>query len=150
VSIHPVPIIELAPGAAESGFAPMLAQLVRQNLDDDPAKREAFPAVVGRVAILVVDMHIAVTLQFAGGKLVVHDGIHGVPDLVVRAPADIVMRLSLLETGRFGLPDPRGEVAKDLIRGLRDGSVRIHGLPFALPLLARFSNLLAVAPPKAA
>jgi hypothetical protein len=60
------------------------------------------------------------------------------------------MRLSLMETGPFGLPDPRGEVVRDVARAMREGKVRIHGLPAALPLLARFSNLLAVAVPKAA
>ena len=49
-----------------------------------------------------------------------------------------------METGRFGLPDPRGDVNRSMVQALRDGSLRVYGLPAGLPLLARLGTVLAI------
>ena len=43
------PVIELAPGAENNGFATMLADLVRQNLEAKPHKVADFDAIAGRL-----------------------------------------------------------------------------------------------------
>ena len=139
------PCIALAPGARRNGFASMLAQLVRQNLDERPAKKRTLSRMHGRVAIVVEDLELVVTLRFAGGHLHIHDGFYGIPDVTVRAPAEWVTKMSLMELEpRFGLPDPRGSVTREVADASRAGIVRVRGLLPCLPLMLRLTKLLAV------
>jgi hypothetical protein len=136
--------VELAPGASENGLAVMMATMMSQNLADHPERRGSFDRLVGRVAIVADDADVALTMELTGGRAVVHDGIVGIPDLTIRGPAEIIADLSRMETGRFGLPDPRGEVNRAMVAALREKRLRIFGLPGALPLLVRFGNVLAI------
>jgi hypothetical protein len=135
--------IELSPGADENGLATMVATLIAQNLADDPRRARAFERLAGRVAIVAEDANAATTLDFRRGRLVVHDGIVGIPDLTIRGGYEQIGDMSRME--RLGpLPDPRGPVNRALARALRQGKLRIHGLPRALPILVRMGVLLAV------
>jgi hypothetical protein len=102
-----LPTIELAPGAENNGFATMLADLVRQNLEAKPHKTGDFDALSGTIAIVADDAEVALTLVFDRGRLVVHDGILNVPDVTIRGTADIIMAMSNIPlTKRFALPIP--------------------------------------------
>jgi hypothetical protein len=136
--------IELAPGANENGLAVMMATMMSQNLDDHPDRRSAFERMVGRIAIVAEDAGVALTMELQGGRVVVHDGIVGIPDLTIRGSAEIIADMSRMESMRFGLPDPRGEVNRAMVAALRAKQLRIYGLPAALPLLARFGKVLAI------
>lgn len=136
--------VELAPGAGDNGLAIMMATMMSQNLADHPERRGAFERLVGRVAIVAEDAEVALTMELRGGRAIVHDGIVGIPDLTIRGAAELIADLSRMETGRFGLPDPRGEVNRAMAQALRDKRLRIYGLPAALPLLARFGKVLAI------
>jgi hypothetical protein len=99
--------IQLAPGAEENGLATMLADLVRQNLEAKPHKRPDFEALVGTVAIVADDAEVALTMRFARGRMTVHDGIVGIPDLAVRGSSDAILALSNLPIGTpLALPVP--------------------------------------------
>lgn len=136
--------IELAPGAGENGLAIMMATMMSQNLADHPDRRAAFDRMVGRVAIVAEDADVALTMELSGGRVVVHDGIVGIPDLTIRGSSEVIADMSRMESGRFGLPDPRGEVNRTMVAALREKKLRIYGLPAALPLLARFGKVLAI------
>lgn len=136
--------VELAPGAGDNGLAVMLATLMSQNLEDHPERRPAFERLRGRVAIVAEDADVALTMEMQGGRVIVHDGIVGIPDLTIRGTSEIIADMSRMETGRFGLPDPRGEVNRAMVAALRDKKLRIYGLPAALPLLVRFGKVLAI------
>lgn len=136
--------IELAPGAAENGLAIMMATMMSQNLADHPDRHEAFGRLVGRVAIIAEDADVALTMEFTGGRAIVHDGIVGIPDVTVRGSAELIADLSRMETGRFGLPDPRGEVNRAMWAALRERRLRVYGLPIGFPLLARLGAVLAI------
>jgi hypothetical protein len=139
------PCIELAPSAEDNGFAAMLAQLVRQNLDDHPDKKATFLRMRGRVALVVDDLGLSVTLVFDGGRLTIHDAVHGIPDATIRATSDYVMKMSLVELdARTGLPDPRGEVAREIVAASREGAIRVFGLLTSLFLLARLTRVMSV------
>lgn len=139
------PCIELAPGTESNAFADMLAQLVRQNLDDHPDKKGAFLQMRGRVALVVEDLGVAVTLSFGGGKLSVHDGIHGIPDATMRTTSDYIMKMSLIELDpRTGLPNPKGAVAREIWNASRRGEIRVFGLLTSLGLLARLTRVMSV------
>lgn len=136
--------IELAPGAGDNGLAIMMATLMSQNLEDHPDRRPAFDRLVGRIAIVAEDAGVALTMELSGGRVIVHDGIVGIPDLTIRGESEIIADMSRMESNRFGLPDPRGEVNRAMFAALREKRLRIYGLPAALPLLARFGKVLAV------
>jgi hypothetical protein len=137
--------IELAPGAGDNGLAMMLATMMSQNLDDHPDRRSGLERLQGRVAIVAEDADVALTIDFQRGRVVMHDGIVGIPDLTIRGESEIIADLSRMETGRFGLPDPRGEVNRAMVRALREKRLRIFGLPAGLPLLAGMGKVLAIA-----
>lgn len=139
------PLIELYPGAEDNGLASMLAQMLRQNLDDHADKKAAFGKLVGRVAIVATDLDMAVTLDFRGGALSIHDGIAGIPDVTVRAGYEQIMQMSLVELrGPLGLPDPKGEVAREVFSASVDGRIVVHGALAHLPLMARLTRVMSV------
>src|SRR5579883_981362 len=104
--MHPSSI-ELAPGAEENGLALMLADLVRQNLDSKPHKKGDFDALDGAVSIVADDADVALTLRFDGGRLTIHDGIVGIPDVTIRGDSDTILALSNMPLATsLGLPIP--------------------------------------------
>lgn len=139
------PSIQLGPDTSDAGLAGMLASLVRQNLDDHPSKKDVFSRMVGRVAIVASDADVSVTLRFEAGRLVVSEGIVGIPDLTIRAPTEAITKMSMLELrGRFGLPDPRGETTRDIARASARGDIEVHGLLANVPLMLRLARVLSV------
>lgn len=125
------PQIELAPGADDNGLANMLAGLIQQNLEDKPHKRADFERLRATVAIIADDAGVSLTLRFDRGRLVVHDGIVGIPDVTIRATSDDIMNLSLVEllpTPVLGaLPDLRGKALRQVGQAFLKRRVRIYG-----------------------
>jgi hypothetical protein len=136
--------VELAPEAEKNAFASMMATLIRQNLDDHPERASAFKTAKGRVSIEVADLGIEVTFVFDRQRVVIYDGVRGIPDVRLRAPAELVMATSNMESGRFGLPDPRGEVNRKLASALREGELVLVGALRSPLLFASLGRLLAV------
>jgi hypothetical protein len=148
------PIITLAPGAENNGFATMLAELVRQNLDAKPHKVADFDAIQGSIAIVAEDAEVALTLVFDRGSLVVHDGIEGVPDVTVRGTSDIIMAMSNIPLRRFfplpPLPIPaRGDkqgvaTLKEIGAAMRGGAFHAYGMPFHVPMMVHLTRVMSV------
>jgi len=141
----------LAPGAEDNGLCTMLAALVRQNLAAKPHKRADFRALAGNVAIVAEDAEVALTMRFDSGKVTLHDGIVGVPDVTIRGPADAIVGLSNVPLStRFALPiarrgDAEGQrAARTMLRGLRDGSLRVHGALANPALVLRLTRVMSV------
>ena len=138
-------VVELAPGASDNGLASMLAGLVYQNLCDKPHKERDFARLFGRVAIVAEDAGVSLTMVFDRQKLVVHDGIVGIPDVTIRAQSEVIMDMSLVElTRRFALPNPRGEVQKRVSAAMRDGRVKIYGALANIPMLIRLNRIMSI------
>lgn len=138
-----MPAIELAPGAGDNGLATMLATLMAQNLADHPERARAIEGLRGRVAIVAEDAGVALTIEVARGRVVVHDGIVGIPDLTIRGGFEQIGDLSRIESVG-ALPDPRGPVARSIARAIRERKLRIFGLPWSARLLLGVAELLAV------
>jgi hypothetical protein len=141
--------IELAPGADDNAFASMLADLLRQNLEAKPHKNKDFRELVGNFAIVADDADIALTLAFDHGKLLIHNGIRGVPDVAVRGSSDAIMALSNVPLTRpLALPVPTDRAAADvlrqLIRATRTGELRIHGMLGNIGMLNRLTRVMSV------
>jgi hypothetical protein len=144
--------IRLAPGAEENGLANMLAQLVRENLEGKPHKRTDFAALSGSIAIVADDACVALTMRFErGGKLTIHDGIVGVPQLTIRGSGEVIMALSnmpLATALALPIPDPRDKqavsVVRDVLVALRTGNLHFHGALFHPGLLMKLSHIMSV------
>jgi hypothetical protein len=146
------PDVSLAPGAEENGLAMMLAGLVRQNLEAKPHKQGDFAALRGSVAIVADDADVALTLCFErGGKLVIHDGIVGIPDVTIRGPSEAVLALSNMPLAtRLGLPipDPRDREAVKTVRSvmgaMRDGSLHVYGMAYHFALVMKLTRVMSI------
>ena len=138
--------IHLAPHAEDNGYAVMVAQLLRQGLDERPEKEATLARMFGRVTLVVTDLDLTVTLVFEGGRVTVHDGFSGIPDVTVRAPSEWHTKMSLVELEpRFGLPDPRGAVTREIFEATRRGEIETHARLGAIPLMLRMTKVLSVA-----
>ena len=58
------PSIHLAPRAEDNGYAVMVAQLLRQGLDERPEKKATVAKMHGRVTLVVTDLGLTVSLVF--------------------------------------------------------------------------------------
>ena len=143
--------VELAPGADENGFAVMMADLVRQNLEAKPHKRKDFAALSGDVAIVVEDADVALTMSFRRGKLTIHDGVSGIPDATIRGDADSVIAMSNVPLSRrLGIPwaAPRDKASVEALKGfvaaMRTGRVHVFARLGAYPMLGRLTRVMSV------
>src|SRR5215471_18119968 len=144
--------VTLAPGAEENGLAMMLRDLVQQNLEAKPYKKADFEALRGSVSIVADDADVALTMRFErGGKLTIHDGIVGIPDVTIRGPSDAIMALSNMPLAtRLGLPipSPRDREAVKTVRtvmgAMREGKLHVYGMAFHLPLVMRLTKVMSI------
>lgn len=111
-----------------SAFASMLGGLIEANVKSRPEKENDFDTLVARVGIWVTDISEGVTLDFKGGRLVVHNGLKPRRTITIRADADTVMSLSNLKIGPLGLPIYVDEVGRGIAMKLIRGSLKIDGL----------------------
>jgi hypothetical protein len=147
----PMVAIELAPGAEDNGLASMLADLVRQNLEAKPHKVPDFEALDGTVAIVAEDADVCLTLRFERGRLTIHDGIVGIPDLAIRGSSDMIMAMSNMPlTKPFGLPipDPRDKeqvaVSQSVMAAMRGGELKMYGALLHPGIVVRLTRVMSV------
>jgi len=146
------PDVQLAPGAEENGLALMLADLVRQNLEAKPHKQSDFAALAGSVSIVADDADVALTMKFeSGGKLTIHDGIVGIPDVTIRGPSDGILALSNMPlTTRLGLPIPNPNnreavrTVQSLFRLMREGKLHVYGMALHLALVMKLTRVMSI------
>ena len=98
----------------------------------------------GRIALVIVDLNMSVTLEFTGYAVRVHAGIVGIPDATVRASYEHIMKMSLVEMGKYGLPDPKGEVSAEISAAQERGDITIHGFYRNLPLMLRLTRIMSI------
>ncbi len=111
-----------------SAFASMLGGLIEANVMSRPEKQKDFQDLVARVGIWVTDIDEGVTLDFKGGKLVVHNGLRQTRTLTIRTDADTVMNLSSLKIGPLGMPVYFDSVGRGVAMKLIRGGLKIDGL----------------------
>jgi hypothetical protein len=137
------PRIRLAAGAEEVGLAVMLADLIRQNLEQNPRKEPDFGKLDAVIAVEVPDVEVAVTLEFLRGSLVVHGGLADSPQLLIQAGARNLLALPLVKIWAR-MPNILSSDSRILRNGLLSGEVKIRGM-FRHPLkLLRFTRLISV------
>ncbi len=138
------PSVILDQGAEDNGFAGMLADLMRQNMEQHPDKARIFGWLKGSVAITARDAEVSLTLFFNRGSCVVFDGVVGKPDLQIEADSEMILNLSNVPL-RFGLPDLLKPAGQGLVKQLLSRQLKIQGLPFHALTLLLLTNVLSVA-----
>jgi hypothetical protein len=145
--------ISLAPGAEENAFAAMLCELVRQNVESKPHKKKDLAALgKGRgvtVALVADDADVALTLEFRGSVLTLHDGIKGIPDVAVRGTSDAIMAMSNIPLTRpLALPIPTDrpslDVLREMVRATRTGDLKVFGMLGNVRRLNALTRLMSV------
>jgi hypothetical protein len=135
--------IRLAAGAEDVGLAVMLADLIRQNLEQNPRREPDFRKLDASISIEVPDVEVTVTLEFSRGSLIVHDGLRDSSQLRIQAGARNLLALPLVRISA-GLPNLLSPDSRILRNGLLSGQVKIRGM-FRHPLrLVRFTRLISV------
>ncbi len=137
-----IPIV-LAPGAHEVGLATMLADLIRQSMEQNPKKRVDFDRLHTVVHLHVRDAEVTVSLEFEAGRLTVHGGAHGTPKIRIAADAEAVLALCMIKIVG-GMPHPLHHHNRRLIRMIATGEIRIEGMPRSPIQLLRFTRLVSV------
>ena len=122
-----MPEIGFAPGADADALAIMLADILEQNLKENPQRAKDFDALNIGVGIDVLGADVQLTLRFQGGKLTFHSGIVDRPGLIISAEMDDLMELTNLQV-RFGLPNPFNETGIAVIKKLFKGELKIKGI----------------------
>ena len=130
------PIIDVASAAEGIALAVRLADSVRASVEGDPDKRRLFERLRGSIT-LVEEGGVTFTLRFDFGRLTVHAGVVGVPDVTLRGDSQALERL--LGAWRSGASTGRG-VQRSLaaLRG-----VTVYGLARHPRLFSRLLRLLA-------
>lgn len=137
------PDIRLAPGAEEIGLASMLAELIRQNLEQKPHKRADFDKLDTVVSIEARDAEVTITLEFRRGSLVVHGGVHGRPAITIVTDSETVLKLSLASIV-CGLPNFLDAGGREMLQKMRRGELKITGMLGSPVQLVRMTRLMSV------
>jgi len=128
---------------SDNGFATMLADLIRQNLDQSPGKIKIFNSLKARVLIEARDIQTAVGLEFKQGELTISGNTITQSHLHIIADSATVLDLCLLKI-KFGLPyffDANGfKVLKKLITR----QLIIKGMLRHFPTLVKLTGLFSV------
>lgn len=129
--------------AASVPFAGILADLLTANLTQRPEKRAVYEKMRGSVAIDLIDIETAVTLNFAGGKLRIEEGIAGCPEIVIRTASERVMDLNALRIVG-GLPWYFDEAGRRVLGHLVSGRLKLKGLFTHPVLLTQLTKIMSV------
>jgi hypothetical protein len=145
--VEPAPEADLVDYADKepSAFATMLGGLIEANVKSRPEKQGDFQRLVARVGIWVTDIDEGVTLDFKGGKLLVHNGLRPTRTLTIRADAETVMSLSSLTIGPLGMPVYVDSVGRGVAGKLLRGRLKIDGLLPNLLTLNAVTRIFSVA-----
>jgi hypothetical protein len=143
------PVVDLGPGAEHDPLARSLAEIVRANVSREWQRRE-FARLRGSAAVVADDAGTALTLRFDFGRLTIHDGVVGVPDVTIRGTTrdiEALTRLpfnSALGVPLAGLKDDEGRAAVLLVlRALRGGALKIYGMTFHARFVLRLLRVLS-------
>ena len=144
-------VVDLAPGTDRNPIARELAARVRSNLEASESTSGGFRSMRGSVLIIADDLGAALTLRFDFGRLTIHDGRVGVPDVTLRASAaglDNFGRIADAVGGLGGLLGSGRRAAArraaNVLNELRASDIKVYGLVRHPRLVLRLVNLLRV------
>ncbi len=138
-----MPDVQLAAGAEETPLAVMLAELLKQNLEEKPERAKDFNALGISVGIEATDADAQITLQFQNGRLTVHSGFVN-PGLVISTDSVTLLGLSNMNI-KFGMPWYFDETGLEVVKKLLKRELKIKGLLLHPLALTRLTKVMSVA-----
>ena len=113
-------------GDAPSGLAPLLADLIEQNLRRAPRRRGLLRSA-STVAIVASDAGVGATLRIGGGRVRVEPAPDRSASVIVRGGSEDLLALTAAPL-RWGMPDPFDPRGRRAIGALLRRRVRVRGL----------------------
>ena len=127
----------------EKARALMMADLITQNMEQNPDKTKYFNKLKAVVAITAPDAEMKLTMFFNKGSCMVYDGIVGKTDLHIVADSETLLSLSTVSLAA-GLPNFFSESGREMFKKMCSGELKIHGM-FLHPLaLIRLTNIFSI------
>ena len=134
--------ITLAPEAEEIELAGMLAQMLSAGLER-PEKEKIFNSLKARVFIYVTDMDLGMTMDFDRGRLTVHGGEVGKPDISILTDSETLLDLVYINI-TFGMPNFFDETGRGIVKRLLKGDLKIKGMFTHLVALIKVTKVISV------
>ena len=129
--------------AQENGMALMMADLITQNMEQNPDKVTYFNKMKAVVAITATDAEMKLTMFFNKGSCMVYDGIVGKTDLHIVTDSETLLSLSNVSLAA-GLPNFFSESGREMFKKMCSGELKIHGMFLHPVLLIRLTNIFSV------
>lgn len=126
------------------GLPGMLADLVRANLEREPAREGLLRGRAGRINVRARDVPAVCGMVVSSGQLHVLPEALPHPDLDIESDSGTLMELTSVPL-RWGLPDAGTEAGREILRKLFRGDLKVRGMLLAPGLMARLNKLLSVA-----
>ena len=138
-----MPEIIILPEARELGLPVMLADLIRQNIENKPEKIKPFESLEGNVLIEIPDIHISAGLEFHKGKLTLSKDLSNKPDLHILTDSTTILDLSLLKI-KLGLPCFFDKNGFKILKKILSREIIINGLPKNLSVLINLTKVISI------
>lgn len=135
--------INFAPGVDDAGLAVMMADIIKGNLKDKPARETDFNALNGNIYLQAVDSEVDMTMAFDKGTLTVHNGKVGNPKISIVTDSMTLLDLANLRVV-LGLPFYFDKTGLLTILKLLTFKLKIKGLITHPIMLTRFTKLMSV------
>ena len=126
-----------------SPLGQMIADLVKTNIDKEPARAHLVRGVAGRININATDVGSEIGMLFTGTGLRIGPALPA-PDLEVVCDAQTLMELASVKL-RFGRPDPMTPQGRAILGKMMRKDLVVHGMVAHPKLLTRLQKLFTVA-----
>jgi hypothetical protein len=138
-----MPEIIILPEARELGLSVMLADLIRQNIENKPEKIKPFESLEAKVLIEIPDIQTSAGLEFYRGKLTLSKDLSGKPDLHILTDSATILDLSLLKI-KFGLPYFFDKNGFTILKKILTGEIIIKGLLKNFSVLINLTKVISI------
>jgi hypothetical protein len=138
-----MPEIIILPEARELGLPVMLADLIRQNIEQRPHKIKPFESLDAKVLIEIPDIQTSAGLEFHRGKLTLSTDLSGKPDLHILTDSATILDLSLLKI-KLGLPYFFDKNGFKILKKILSGEIVIKGLFKNFPVLINLTKVISI------
>lgn len=108
--------VRLVAGDAANGVALMTAQYLEQTLQAVPSKRAEAARLRGRLGMRASDADVAITLEFTGKEVLVHNGIDGPVEAYIAGPFQLLIQVLGGQTSPYKEVIARKIVARPSLR----------------------------------
>lgn len=138
-----MPEIIILPEARELGLPVMLADLIRQNIENKPEKIKSFESLEAKVLIEIPDIQTSAGLEFHRGKLTLSKDLSGMPDLHILTDSATILDLSLLKI-KLGLPYFFDNNGFKILKKILSGEIIIKGLLKNFSVLINLTKVISI------